>query len=248
MSKSFHGLMVFTVTMFLFASTSFADPDLAGSISLSLVDSPASLLGLDLKALEWAVCGNPNGEIIRGTVIVIANDGGGNLGYRSRLAVEVLEQNTGPLEGMVFASVRPILFELLGGAVVTLSCGTFTYKVLLDDEVVQPISILTLIGLVGDDRTGTYGTCAGNLAIEARLYLTRVGRPFETLNFPRSLTLQIAGHWALLARPGAEGVSPLLLLADQVGGKLVPSSACLSGIDDLGTSLCFAGEVPAERP
>jgi hypothetical protein len=192
MCRCFRGLVIFTAMTLLVASPSRAASGLAGSTSLGLVEAPASLLGLDLKALEWEVCGNPNGDpTIRGTVIVIANDGGGNSGDRSRLAVEILDEEPGPLEGMVLASVRPVLFELIGGAPITLSCGSFTYKVLLDDEVVQPVSILTL---VGGDRTGAYGTCAGNLSIEARLYLTRIERPSETLSFPRSLTLQVSGH------------------------------------------------------
>jgi hypothetical protein len=246
MCRCFRGLVIFTAMTLLVASPSRAASGLAGSTSLGLVEAPASLLGLDLKALEWEVCGNPNGDpTIRGTVIVIANDGGGNSGDRSRLAVEILDEEPGPLEGMVLASVRPVLFELIGGAPITLSCGSFTYKVLLDDEVVQPVSILTL---VGGDRTGAYGTCAGNLSIEARLYLTRIERPSETLSFPRSLTLQVSGHWALLTRQVDEGVSPLVLMADQVGGKIVPWPSCLGAVDDLGTILCFAGEVPGERP
>lgn len=241
MCKYFHGLAM-VLAMTLAASTARADSGLLGTTSLGLVDTPASLLGLDLKALEWEICGNPNGDpTIRGTVIVIANDGGGNSGERSRLAVEILEQFTGPLEGMVLASVRPVLFELIGGATVTLTCGIFSYRVSLDGEVVQPVSVLAL---VGGDRMGTFGTCAGNLAIAARLFLTRIERPFETLSVPRSLTLQISGHWALAARPAAEGASPLVLMADLVGGKVVPSPTCFSAVDDPGTSLCFAGDPP----
>ncbi len=243
MLRRLHGFVSFLALGFLGAVPAVAGVDLSGLTSMSMVESPSSLLGLDLKALEWEVCGVAS-ETIRGTVLVIASDGGGNSGDHSTLAVEVVGQEVGPIAGTVFASVRPVDFELLGGAPIVLSCGSFSYVVVLNRLAVQPISVLTL---VAGNPKGTYGTCAGNLAIAAMLVLTRLTPPYETWSLPRSLTLEVAGHWAL-SLPAPGGRSPLALLAAPLGGRVVPWAECLSVSGEPGTSLCFAGDLPLAPP
>lgn len=230
----------------LCATASYAAAVPLGKTSLTLVEGQASVLGLDLKRLEWEVCGNAFAPPIRGTVLVIASDGGGNGGDRSRLELELLSVAAGTVPGMSIASVVPVDFELLGGQVLALSCGRFLFSVRIDPHVSQPVSYLSL---VHGDRTGTFGTCAGNVELQAILLLTPYGEIAPAYELPRSLLIQISGRWATVRYEVVEGTSPIVLLADQdPDGRVVPAPSCLTMSGEPDTLLCFAGTAPPAAP
>lgn len=227
------------------ASYGAASIDPQGTTSIALVEGQTSVLGLDLKQLEWEVCRNASAPPIRGTVLIIASDGGGNGGERSRLELEVLGVQSSIAFGSSIAAVVPVDFELLGGQVLMLSCGRFLFSVKLDPYAVQPTSSLTL---VNGDRTGSFGTCAGNVSLLARLLLSRYGESAPAFDLPRSLVVQISGRWMVAKYEIDPFRSPIVLLADQApDGGVRPAPSCLTTTDDPDTVLCFAGQAPPKR-
>lgn len=211
------------------ASAPLAATDLRGSSRVSLSDQAPSLLGgVDLQALEQSACfAGP----IRGSVLVITNDGGG----ASALTVDVLATRPGDPPGTALAQVRPSFLHLAGGEPLAFSCGQFEYFLTLDPDVAQTLSELTL---VPDPGTTTSGTCTGVLAVAARLVLRPLAGGLP-LHAARPMKLRISGRWTLADSDLAAGESPLVLFAlRQQDGRVLPQPECL-GDDDPDTSLCF---------
>lgn len=247
MNKTF-GRSIPWVAALFFAAASCGAASLSslGTTSITLIEGHSSVLGLDLKRLEWEVCGNAFAPPIRGTVLVIASDGGGNGGDRSRLSLELLSVAPGHFPGTSIASVVPVEFELLGGQILTLSCGRFLFAVELDLHAVQTTSPIVL---VDGDRTGQFGTCAGNVALLARMILTPYNGIGSAIELPRSLVVQISGRWAVVKYEVEPSQSSIVLLADQApDGSVAPAPSCLAAIGEADTVLCFAGQAPAPAP
>jgi hypothetical protein len=225
-----HRSLCLTLPLLLtLASAPLAATDLRGSSRTALSDRFPSLLGgVDLQALEQAACfAGP----IRGSVLVITNDGGGT----SALTVDVLATRPGDAPGTALAQVRPAFLHLAGGEPLAFSCGQFAYFVTLDPDVAQPISELTL---VSDPGTTTSGTCTGVLAVAARLVLRPLAGGLP-LHAARPMKLRISGRWTLAEGDIAAGESPLVLFAlRQQDGRVRPQPECL-GDADPDTSLCF---------
>jgi hypothetical protein len=222
--------LLITALLLALAAPLTAD-DLSGWTQLGLDPQAPSYLGaVDLQALEEAVCGFRGP--IRGTVLLITNDGGA---AHAVLTVAVLGITPGVPKDTVLAQVQPVHLQLPGGELLDFECGRFSYVLVLDPNVAQPTSTLTL---VPSDTTATAGTCAGLLTVAAQLVVRPVGGGVA-VSTPRALKLRIAGQWAVAERAVlADGESPLSLLARRENGRVVPRVEQL-GDDDPDTALRF---------
>nr|HRC84105.1 hypothetical protein [Thermoanaerobaculia bacterium] len=178
----------------------------------------------------------------RGAVLVILNDGGGYAA--ASLSVNVISVTAGPGPGQLLAWVQPTYFSAVGPEPVEFWCGRFSYRLQLNNHVIQPISALNLIS---NSASGTGGTCSGVLTLEIWLEFTPASIG-PTVRVARTLKLDITGRWTLLDTGRTfPGTSPLLLFAESRAEGTVADPVWVGG-DDPNTWLYFEGPVVAGPP
>lgn len=161
-----------------------ASPTSLGVIPLRLTDAEPSYLGVALP-----LCAFPGpGRGSQDARLPVTNDGGNHAEWGASIPLLVVDSRQ--LGDLTEARVVPLGFDLMGTQIWSDSCGSVTYTVRLNENAIQPQSLIYF----STDDNGSPTAFAGILYVAGILNKTDVNNGvLSTQTVP--LALNLSGKW-----------------------------------------------------